>query len=310
MSYHPRIESREHFSFITSRCRNSELWFANNKKLETKILTATAKYSNRYNISLYAFCIEGNHIHQLIHTPDCNRSKYLRDQNSTIARAVPYYVPNYNGGKLWGRRFSSDLVYDNGQDLENWFFYTVLQPVKDGLVDNIFNYREYNCFMDAVSGKKRIFKEVNWKAFNLAKKKNPKAKPKDYLETYTLEYKRIPGYEHLTQAEYKQRMKQELYRRQNALVKAKREKGEDFLGVNRLKQVVPGSLPNNSKTSERYTRRPRVLSVCALRRQQLLDFYFDCLLKYRRASSEYRAGNLNVEFPPGMYKPYLDPPRI
>ncbi len=82
------------------------------------------------------------------------------------------------------------------------------------------------------------------------------------------------------------------------------------IGVNRLKQIEPGSLPNNSKTSERYSRRPRVLSVSALRRQQLLDFYFDCLLKYRRASCEYRAGNLNVVFPPGMYRPYLDPPRV
>jgi hypothetical protein len=62
MSYHPRIESKDHTSFTTSRCRNSELWFVNNKQLEARILAYLAKYTTMYEVILYGFAIEGNHI--------------------------------------------------------------------------------------------------------------------------------------------------------------------------------------------------------------------------------------------------------
>ena len=47
-------------------------------------------------------------------------------------------------------------------DIEEQFFYTVLQPVQDGLVPNINEYPGYNCFEDAIQGKERVFKVINW----------------------------------------------------------------------------------------------------------------------------------------------------
>ncbi len=48
-------------SFLTTRSRNSELWFVNNNALEDAVLAYAARYAKRYNVELYAFAIEGNH---------------------------------------------------------------------------------------------------------------------------------------------------------------------------------------------------------------------------------------------------------
>ena len=61
MGCHPRIETNEHSDFITSRTRDSRLWFVNNESLEHRILGLTAKYATRRTITLYGFAIEGNH---------------------------------------------------------------------------------------------------------------------------------------------------------------------------------------------------------------------------------------------------------
>ncbi len=60
MSYHPRIEPKTVASFITSRSRNSELWFVNNRSLEEAILGYAAKFTERYKVTVYALAIEGS----------------------------------------------------------------------------------------------------------------------------------------------------------------------------------------------------------------------------------------------------------
>lgn len=105
MGYHPRIETNQYADLITSRTRNSELWFANNQPLEREILGYTAKYTARYNISLYAFALEGNHLHMVVQVHDGNRGNFMRDLKSSIAKAIPRCTPSHPGGQVWGRRY-------------------------------------------------------------------------------------------------------------------------------------------------------------------------------------------------------------
>ena len=88
MGYHPRIESNEVTFFSTIRCRNFELWFANNPKLEERILAHTAKYVKVHSVELYALANEGNHLQDVADYPLLNRSSFMRDRNSSIAKLV------------------------------------------------------------------------------------------------------------------------------------------------------------------------------------------------------------------------------
>jgi hypothetical protein len=302
MGYHQRIESADVASFQTTRTRNSELWFINNPDLEGAILGYTARYVTRHEIKLYALAIEGNHTQFVAHFPLANRANFMRDFNSSIARAVIRYQTNYPGGGLWARRYSAEYL-PGEQDIENLFFYTVLQPVNDGLVNDIRDYPDYNCFEDAINGVTRKYKVVKWKEYNDARRWNKDVSIDDFTEICTLTYARLPGYEHLTQSEYATHMRRKLKKRTEDIIR--KRKGKPSMGAKRLKLLKPGARPIKTKTSGRKDHRPRVLSNNHQRRSSGETWYFEIFFRYKKASKCYRSGEPNVKFPKGTYKPPL-----
>jgi hypothetical protein len=153
----------------TTRTCNSALWFVNCPELEEAILGYAGRYITRYEVKLYALAIEGSHKHQLNLFPKANRAAYMRDFNSSVARAVRRHQKNYPGGRLFARRYSAEYLIGD-EDMEDRFFYIVLQPVNDRLVDDIKDYPGYNCFEDAITGTERKFKVVKWKEYNDARR--------------------------------------------------------------------------------------------------------------------------------------------
>jgi hypothetical protein len=310
MSYHPRIESKDHTSFTTSRCRNSELWFVNNKQLEARILAYLAKYTTIYEVILYGFAIEGNHIQMAADFPKENRADFKRVFNSVVARLVPTYCKDYSGGRLFERRYSCEIMPQHTDDIEDRVFYLALQAVQDGLVQKISDYPGYNFFHDAIHNIEREHKVVDWTAYNRAKRGNPNISIKYFETTYKLKYHRIPGYEDLSQKDYSKALSKKLEKRRTETVKKRLEEGKGFLGTELLKQVKPGARPQSTKKSDRNSFRPRVLSICPLRRAEAKKFYFDCYTNFKDASKKLREGILNIIFPHGMYKPPFRPPPI
>jgi len=302
MGYHPRIECKDMASFQTTRTRNSELWFINNSGLENAILGYAARYSTRYEVKMYALGIQGNHTHQAASFPNANRAHFMRDFNSAIARALPRYQPEYPGGRLWDRRYSAEFLV-GFRDIEEQFFYIVLQPVNDGLVDDIREYPGYNCFEDAVTGQERRYKVFKWKEYNDAKRWDPSVSIDEFTELCILKYERLPGYEKLSQAEYATVMRRKLKKRTAEVIRARH--GKPSLGTTKLKQTTPGARPKKTKTTGRRGHRARVLSKNKKRRSAGEAWYFAIYFQYKDASKRYRAGEENVKFPEGTYKPPL-----
>lgn len=302
MGYHARIETCKIPTFQTTRTRRSELWFVNNPPLEEAILGYAAKYAARYSVKLYALAIEGNHIHFPALFPKANRAHFMRDFNSSVARAVPRYQSSYPPGRLWGRRYSAEYLPGEA-DTEEQFFYTVLQPVQDGLVDSIYKYRGYHCFEDAIMGRSRTFKVVRWKEYNDACRWNKSVSINDFTDRVELRYERLPGYEDVPPLEYARQMRAKLRKRTAAIIAAR--SGKKALGEEQLKRTIPGSLPYKTKTSTVTSHRPRVLSCDHARRAAGRAWYFSIYFQFREASARYRAGDLDAVFPPGTYRPPL-----
>ena len=302
MGYHPRIECSDVASFQTTRARNSELWFVNNRKLEEAILGYAARYSTRYEVKIYALAIEGNHIQKVAQFPKANRAHFMRDFNSAVARAVPRFQYQHPGGPLWERRYSAEYLPGDA-DIEDRFFYTVLQPVNDGLVDSVAEYPGYNCFEDAIRGTLRKCKVIRWKEYNDAKRWNPSVSIDAFTEICTLKYERLPGYDKLSQSEYEAMMRKKLKERTAEVLK--KRAGKPSFGAPRLQQTKPGSRPKSTKRNGPRDHRPRILSKSPARRASGEAWYFSTYFEYRRCSRRYRAGDLFVEFPKGTYKPPL-----
>lgn len=305
MGYHPRIETPDLATFVTTRTRNSELWFTNNPAIEKFALGLLAKLCDRYQVTLYAFALEGSHTHKPAQFPLQNRADFMRDFNSGLAVNTAKLTPNYTGGRLWQRRYSGETL-PGAADIESQFFYTVLQPVSDGLVDKLRDYPFYNCFHDAVSGTARKFRTINWAKYRAKKRFNSSVKPIDFVEVFTLKYARLPGYENLSQQEYRKVMEEKLEEHRQKILQTRRAEGKtSSLGRAALLATVPGTRARNPKISSLSSHRPRVLSVSHERRAETKSWYFKIYFLYKIASKHYRAGDLGVEFPPGTYRPPL-----
>lgn len=300
MPYIPRFECAKIASFQTTRARHSELWFVGNQKLEQAVLGYAARYVERYQVKLYALSVEGNHIHNVAHFEKANRAQFMRDFNSSVARAVPRYQTAHPGGQFWGERYSSEYL-PGDSDIEDKFFYTVLQPVNDGLVDDIRDYPWYNCFEDAITAREVPYKVIRWKQYNDARRFNPKVPIENYTEIVMLKYTRLPGYENLSQAEYEAKMREELIKRTAEAI-AKR-KGKRALGVEKLLRIRAGSRPRQSKQRVRGESRPRVLSKDPILCAKGYRWHTDKCSDFRASSRQFRKGDLLVEFPKGSYRP-------
>ncbi len=301
MGYHPRIEDPDKVNFLTTRTVQSRLWFVNNQRLESTVLGLAAKFTHRYGVELYALAIEGNHIQGPALFPQGNRASFMRDFNSGVARAVKLET-SHGGGTVWDRRYSNEFL-PAPEDVEEYFFYTVLQPVKDGLVDRISDYPGYNCFHDAIRGIERKFKIVRWAEYNTAVRRGRNPHVKDYTDIVILRYSRLPGYEQLSQDAYARLMQEKLEQRRVAIVESRRAQGLTCVGRATLIKTTPGSLPKSTKTSLRNSHRPRILSVCPKRRAEGKAWYFDIYFKYKDASLRYRRREVGVIFPLGTYPP-------
>lgn len=300
MGYHPRVENSKMAFFQTTRSRCSELWFVNNHALEHDILGFAAKYAQHYKVKLYALAIEGNHIQFPALFPRANRAQFMRDFNSSVARAVPRHQGNHPGGRFWARRYSSELL-PGSDDVEEMFFYTVLQQVQDGLVDDIRKYPGYNCFEDAIWGRSRKFSMVRWKEYHDARRWDPTVKVADFVDEFELRFERLPGYEHLSQPEYAALMREKLRERTAEILAERGKKGT--VGAVALLRVKPGACPKRTKTSGPNDHRPRVICKNPARRAKAEAWYYSVHFRHRRASKRYREGKPNVRFPAGTYKP-------
>ena len=170
MSYFQRIEADNLVNFTTIRTQQSRLWFSNNAKLEESLLGNLAKCIDRYKAKIYAFSLEGNHKHELMSFIDGSRAAFFRDFNADVARGIHRHCKGFPEGTCWARRYSNEFV-PRDEDIENQFWYLALQQVKDGLVASIQEWPWYNFFYDAIKGKEREFKVVNWAKYNSDKRK-------------------------------------------------------------------------------------------------------------------------------------------
>ena len=331
MPNHPRIECSNLTNFTTVRSAERRIWFTCNEALEEAVLGHLAQCMDRYSVKLYAFALEGTHKHELADYPECNRASFFRDFNSAVSRAVKRFQRYFTGGQLWGKRYSNEFVPLEG-NIEDKFFYIVLQPVQDALVESIDEYPGYNCFYDAVKGVEREFPVVNWAKYNSDKRWKKNIDIEEYTTYYTLKYSRLPGYEDMSQEEYEKVMTEKLEERTKDLVREMKKKGIKFMGKKKLLATRPGtkakgegkystgSYSNNQKdtnstnktsstndTSNRWNYRPRFICSCPETHARYLEWYFGMLEAFYEASRAYLTGEFEgdepPEFPPGMYKP-------
>ncbi len=299
--YDLSIENEEYMWFVTIRTINEKLWFINNPKLEYYILAFLAKYAQMYEVEIYAFCLMGNHYHLLVKFKRKNRAAFLKALNSIIAKLVCCHVSKYPGGKLWARRAKVQAVPISNCCIDT-FLYAALNPTSTGLVEDPKNYPGYNSFNDAINNKTLTFRMLNRSKYYRRKQYDKNARKQDFIETYYLNFKRLPVYMNISQEKYKEILLQKYENRRKDLIK---NRGKKFPVLEKIKNISVGSSPYKSKKSTRDSKRPLILTKCIETKQQYLTWYFDVVRSFRNAVSKFKSGIINVVFPVGTYRPII-----
>lgn len=282
----------------------SRLWFVNNRSLEEKILAFLARYQELYQVILYAFVLMGNHYHLIAEFPQGNKAAFMRSFNAIIAKLVASDVKQFGRGKLWGRRYA-DQVLPRPEDIEHWFLYAALNPVTSGLCSRSADYDGYNSFTAAICGVSKTFKVFERWKYNEAKRYNTEVDPLDFVQEHTLRFSRLPGYETLSSNEYREKLTERIELRRTEVLLAQETKPRRPRNHIPSRAVMVGSVPARSKTGNRYSHRPLVLTLCPKTRKAFLDSYFALVARYRVASRAFRAGAWDTPFPPGTYRPIV-----
>ena len=294
-----RVETPDHVQLITSRCINSALWFVNNQELEERIYAFLAKYVEKYKVELYNFQLVGNHYHILARFPGSNMAHFFRDFNARIAESVKLLTDSFEGGPLFERRYCNQVLPEYG-DIEDYFFYIALQPVTSGLCAKISEYPGRSFFNDAVSEISREYKYFSYGDYYKSRLKEPTVKRHKFWMKHTLSFQRLPNYKKLKRVAFKKLMHEKLeQRRIEAIQKLTFEKDDlRFMTKSELRKVRPGTRPMITKKGGR---RPLVLAKCPIVRKIYLDWYFRVVSEFKEVSKKYRAGDFQVNFPPGNF---------
>lgn len=295
-----RIETGKE-SMITSRTINSKLWFVNNPGFTNSILGYLAKYCQLFEVELYSFIIMGNHFHMIASFPKKNRAQFTKHFNARVSSLLKRHQPRYDGGKIWARPYAEQAI-PRDLDLEAEFFYCALNPVSSGLLEEVTDYENYNSFHDAAACRSREYTVIDWAKYNSDRRYNKKIDIENYKTTYKLQLKRLPGYESLSSKAYGKVMRRKLRTKQIELVKKLRRSGIKFATKEKLKFIVPGTVPFQSKTSNRFSFRPLVLTGCLKVKLNYLEFYFGIRNAYLKCIEALTLGT-KVSFPQGTYPP-------
>ena len=299
-----KINVPDEVCLTTIRTKESRLWFIKNKKMEEEILSYLAKYCDIYGVIIYAFVLMGNHYHMVAKFPRGNRHRFKQCFNRIFSNILKRHAKHFRGGGVWARRYRPQALLLN-DDVLNWFFYTVLNPVSSGIVRSINDFDGFSSYQMSLTGETRSYRMIDWRDYNNRKRYNKHLKPDDCEKTYTLQFSRLPGHENDSQTEYRSFLEAECEKRTTEKIKLREENGDGYMTAKFRTQQKNGDLPKHTKTSARNTHRPLALSLTPHALAEYLSNYFAICREYKIASLRYRKGHLKTKFPIGTFRPTM-----
>lgn len=109
-----------------------------NKNWYNYFISLMRKYSNMYDIRIFAFCLMKNHYHIVLENTSGKMADFMRVLESTYALNFNRYYGRK--GPLFYDRYKSTII-ENDEYLRMAILYVLLNPVRKGMVEDAFAYK-------------------------------------------------------------------------------------------------------------------------------------------------------------------------
>ena len=256
--------------------------------------------AERYPVHVCAFVALSNHTHLLL----------IPEDGKALSAFMTYFGGNV--GKeigrmhdwresLFGRRFSHVNVSEEPGEQEARLRYLLSNGCKEGLVKRPEDWPGPSSTEALLTGTKVSGVWFNRSAEYEARRCGRQFSKYEFAEVHSRELAPIPAWEPLSPEERRSRV-QEMVREITAETRERIETtGRAPLGVKRILRQHPHERPAKTKKSPK----PIVHAASRQVREAMKTQFYRFREAYREASEALRAGDFDVEFPPGCHRPRL-----
>ncbi len=227
-------------------------------------------------------------------------SDFLRNFAGLLARELNRLYDRK--GHFWsGRARVEEITGDN--KAEKLLGYGACNVVKDGLVEHAKDWTGFSTMAALERGEKLVFKYVDRTLWWKHGADHKEVDPSKYTKTTSVELHPLPAWASLDEEERRGRFKQVIHVHEQLAKDERRAEGiAEVKGMARIEKLSPFDKPSRPRQ-----RSPQPLCHADTFEEykNLQEEYEKTVKKHRIASAAYRAGHLDVEFPPGTFRPPL-----
>ena len=284
--------------FVTNRTTQARLLLRPSPLINETIGGVLVRSLHQYPVKLYAFVFTSNHFHLILSGRPTVIARFMSHLQSNIARRVGKLVDW--PGKFWGRRYSAEPILDEDALVERLQYIFEHGP-KEGLVKRAERWPGLTCIPELAQGKQRTFHWFDSSGYQHAKQINPKITRDAFTTELPLTVRPLPCWQGLSQSEQRELARDTLDAANERALSLR--KGKPALGLKKVLEQHPHTRPAKTKRSPR----PYCHASSASLRRAFIETYKAFLNAYWEASHAFRHGILTAEFPPGTFRPSLEP---
>jgi REP element-mobilizing transposase RayT len=285
---------------VTCRTIQGRLLLCPSPQLNDIILGVLGRAQREYPVEIVAYVFASSHYHLLLRVDNAKQlSDFMCYFNGNLAKELARKAGWAD--KVWARRYRSIVISAEEEMQVARLKYVLAHGVKEGLVARVEEWPGVHCAVPLLTGAPV---EGTWYDRTLEYNAFLRGKELEKGESARTEAVRLsplPCWEHLAAKEYRARIADLVREINESGAAARTESQIPPLGPDGVRAQNPETRPKKIKKSPA----PFCHALRKTVRKALWETYGFFVAAYREAAEKLRAGDRNVEFPPGSFPPRL-----
>lgn len=278
----PRRHIAGQVALLTRRCHGRKYFLRPDDYINDVMAFEVGKAANRYGQRICAAVGMSNHIHLATHDTTANRSDFMRDSMSGIARSRNCDLER--DGHFWESGSYGDTVLLDKDAIERKLLYIWLNPVRAGLVKRAEDWPGFMILP------KHWGKEIEIeKPDKFYGRRNP--------DVVRFTPQPPPGYEGMDLDDIREHFETLLKEAEDRILKERKKHRRRISGVRAVLAQDPFDSPKTRKSSSRINPRFATKNVALMASAK--DIYRDFLDQYEEKRQRWVKGTTQVKFPCG-----------
>lgn len=278
----PRRHLAREVILLTRRCMERRHFLRPDPYINQVTAFELGKATERHGQVIHAAVFMSNHKHSVVTDTNGERSRFMQDSMSGIARSRNRDLDRR--GHFWGAGSYGDTVLLDRDAIERKILYVLLNPVRAGLVKRAEDWPGFKILPRQWGKTIRVEKPGRFYG-----RKSP--------EVVEFTPMPPPGFEEMSLEEVIAHFEELLRLAEDEIASLREEMGLSVCGPAKVQELDPGSSPatpdQRGKINPRFATRNRALLIQAI--EAYRGFYDD----YKKARLRWLKGAKNIVFPCG-----------